>query len=129
MKALAADDRVSSCWTANGVIKYKLADSQEVRRVSNVLDTVDTILSEFFKPFIFLFILFYQIAASIVFYFFSLSITTHSFVLNRIIYVVLHNVFMQCPSVTVCVTIYYLTTLIYLFYLLYLSSDWNFCSH
>jgi hypothetical protein len=45
MKALAADDRVSSCWTSNGIIKYKLVDSQEVRRVSCVLDTVDTILS------------------------------------------------------------------------------------
>jgi hypothetical protein len=45
MKALAADERVASCWVANGHIKYKLVDSQEVRRVSCVLDTVDKILS------------------------------------------------------------------------------------
>jgi hypothetical protein len=45
MKALAADERVASCWAANGHIKYKLVDSQVVKKVSCVLDTVDQILS------------------------------------------------------------------------------------
>jgi|688.fasta_scaffold713404_2 hypothetical protein len=45
MKALAADERVASCWAANGHIKYKLVDSQVVKKVSCVLDKIDQILS------------------------------------------------------------------------------------
>jgi hypothetical protein len=44
MRALAADERVSACWTSNGVIKYKLVDSQEIKKVSCVFDSVDKIL-------------------------------------------------------------------------------------
>ena len=44
MCALAADPRVASCWAAGGVIKFKLKDSEAVKRVSNVFDSVDAIL-------------------------------------------------------------------------------------
>jgi hypothetical protein len=45
MKALAADERVATCWTSNGNIRYKLVDSQVVKKVNWVLNPVDKILN------------------------------------------------------------------------------------
>jgi hypothetical protein len=46
MKALAADQRVTACWSVGGQLRFRLANSPEtVRRVKSVFDSVDTILS------------------------------------------------------------------------------------
>jgi hypothetical protein len=45
MKALAADERVATCWTSNGNIRYKLVDSQVVKKVHCVLNPVDKFLN------------------------------------------------------------------------------------
>ncbi len=44
MKAPAADERVPSCWTSNGNIRFKLRGSQVVKNVHWVLDPVHKIL-------------------------------------------------------------------------------------
>jgi hypothetical protein len=45
MKALAADQRVTACWSVGGQLRYRLVTSPEiVRRVKSVYDSVDTIL-------------------------------------------------------------------------------------
>jgi hypothetical protein len=46
MKALAADQRVTACWSVGGQLRYRLVSSPEVvRRVKSVYDSVDVILS------------------------------------------------------------------------------------
>jgi FtsZ-binding cell division protein ZapB len=45
MRAIAADSRTQSCWTVNGVIKFKLVNSEVVRKVGSILDPLDMILS------------------------------------------------------------------------------------
>ena len=44
LRALADDSRTGPVWSINGVIKYKLANGTEVRRVASALDSVDDIL-------------------------------------------------------------------------------------
>jgi hypothetical protein len=44
MKAIAADSRTQSCWSINGTIKFKLVNSQVIRKVGSILDSLDTIL-------------------------------------------------------------------------------------
>jgi hypothetical protein len=44
MRAIAQDDRVQSCWTVGGQIKFKLKDSNAVRKVVSIHDDLDTIL-------------------------------------------------------------------------------------
>jgi hypothetical protein len=44
MKAIAADSRTQSCWSVNGNIRFKLVNSQVVRKVACILDSLDTIL-------------------------------------------------------------------------------------
>lgn len=44
MKELQADSRVETCWTINGQIRYRLAGSDQVKRVKQSLDSIDTIL-------------------------------------------------------------------------------------
>ncbi len=44
LRALSQHDRVQSCWTVNGVIKYKLKDEEAVRKVKTVFATVEDIL-------------------------------------------------------------------------------------
>jgi hypothetical protein len=45
MKALAADQRVTACWSVGGQLRYRLTSNPEiVRRVKSVYDSVDTIL-------------------------------------------------------------------------------------
>jgi hypothetical protein len=45
MKALAADQRVTACWSVGGLLRYRLFTNPEiVRRVKSVYDSVDTIL-------------------------------------------------------------------------------------
>jgi hypothetical protein len=45
MKAIGADPRVQSCWSINGQLRFKLVNSQEVRRVVSIFDPLDTILA------------------------------------------------------------------------------------
>jgi hypothetical protein len=44
LKAISADSRTQSCWSINGIIKFKLVNSNEIRKVGNILDSLDTIL-------------------------------------------------------------------------------------
>ncbi len=43
MRALNNDPRVHSCWSINGQLRIKLANSNTVKRVYSVFDTVDKI--------------------------------------------------------------------------------------
>ena len=45
MKALGADTRVQSCWSVNGQLRYRLVDSQDVKRVTNINSSVEAILA------------------------------------------------------------------------------------
>ncbi len=45
MKALNADSRVLSCWSVNGQLRYRLVDSQEIKKVTSVYAPVETILA------------------------------------------------------------------------------------
>jgi hypothetical protein len=45
MRALNMDSRVQACWSVNGQLRYKLANSEVVHKVQCVLDTVDAILA------------------------------------------------------------------------------------
>jgi hypothetical protein len=44
MQALAADPRVAASWSSYGQIRYRLTDDPTIRKVANVLDTVEKIL-------------------------------------------------------------------------------------
>ena len=44
MKELQADTRVEACWSVNGLLRYRLTGSEEVRRVKQPLDPIDAIL-------------------------------------------------------------------------------------
>jgi hypothetical protein len=44
MKELQADSRVEACWSVNGLLRYRLTGSDEVKRVKQPLDPVNTIL-------------------------------------------------------------------------------------
>ena len=45
MKAIGDDKRVHQCWATIGQLKFRLVDSEQVRKVHNVFDTIDQILS------------------------------------------------------------------------------------
>jgi hypothetical protein len=45
MRALAADPRVAAAWSANGQIRYRIGDDPTIRRVRNVLESVEKILA------------------------------------------------------------------------------------
>jgi hypothetical protein len=44
MRALAVDERVDACWSANGQLRYRLVGDPTVRRVANILDPISKIL-------------------------------------------------------------------------------------
>lgn len=44
MRAIAQDERVQACWTVSGQIRFRLQDSSEVKRVTNIHDPLDKIL-------------------------------------------------------------------------------------
>jgi hypothetical protein len=44
MKEMQADPRVDSCWSINGQLRFKLAGSETVKRVNQVMDPIDSIL-------------------------------------------------------------------------------------
>jgi hypothetical protein len=46
MRALNMDSRIQACWSVNGQLRYKLANSDTIHKVHSVLDTVDTILAK-----------------------------------------------------------------------------------
>ena len=45
MKAISEDKRVHQCWSTNGHLKFRLVDSDQIRKVHNIFDTIDSILS------------------------------------------------------------------------------------
>jgi hypothetical protein len=44
MRAISQDERVQSCWSVGGQIRFKLKDSDSVRKVASILDPLDKIL-------------------------------------------------------------------------------------
>ena len=46
MRALNSHRAVQSCWSAGGIIKYRLVDDTIIRRVSSVYDSVESIIAE-----------------------------------------------------------------------------------
>jgi hypothetical protein len=44
MKELQADSRVDSCWSVNGQLRHRLTGSDTVKKVSRVLEPIDSIL-------------------------------------------------------------------------------------
>ena len=44
MRAISQDDRVQACWTVSGQIKFKLKNSETIKKVSSIHDDLDTIL-------------------------------------------------------------------------------------
>jgi hypothetical protein len=44
MKELQADPRVESCWSINGQLRFRLTGSDAVKRVSQIMDPIDSIL-------------------------------------------------------------------------------------
>jgi hypothetical protein len=44
MKELQADPRVDSCWSINGQLRFRLTGSDAVKRVSQIMDPIDSIL-------------------------------------------------------------------------------------
>jgi len=44
MKAIGNDERVQACWTVGGQIRFKLHDSEVVKKVVSVFDPIDKIL-------------------------------------------------------------------------------------
>ena len=46
MRAIADHPTVEACWSSRGQLRYKLKGSPAVKKVGNVLDTVDIILSD-----------------------------------------------------------------------------------
>lgn len=44
MRAIAQDERVQACWTVSGQIRFRLQDSNEVKRVNSIHDPLDKIL-------------------------------------------------------------------------------------
>jgi hypothetical protein len=45
MRAIQQDERVQACWSVNGQLRFKLRDSDQVRKVISVFDPLDKILS------------------------------------------------------------------------------------
>ena len=45
LRALAQHEKVHSCWTVNGSIRYKLKGEDTIRKVKSVSETVDKIIS------------------------------------------------------------------------------------
>ena len=45
IKAIGDDKRVHQCWANNGQLKFKLVDSTQVRKVFNVFDSINQIVS------------------------------------------------------------------------------------
>jgi len=44
MRAISQDERVQSCWSVNGQIRFKLRDSNAVKKVTSIHDPLDKIL-------------------------------------------------------------------------------------
>jgi len=44
MRSIAQDERVQACWTVNGQIRFKLKNSETVKKVNSILDPLDKIL-------------------------------------------------------------------------------------
>jgi hypothetical protein len=45
MRAIAAHEKVSACWSSRGSLKYKLNGSDSIRSVHNVFDSIENILN------------------------------------------------------------------------------------
>ncbi len=44
MRELAADSRVGDSWSSYGQIRFRLTDDPTIRKVGNILDSVDKII-------------------------------------------------------------------------------------
>jgi hypothetical protein len=44
MRAIAQDSRVQACWTVSGQIRFKLKDSDQVKKVTSILMPLDDLL-------------------------------------------------------------------------------------
>ena len=44
MKAIGNDERVQACWTVRGQIRFKLHDSEVVKKVLSVFDPIDKLI-------------------------------------------------------------------------------------
>jgi hypothetical protein len=44
MRAISDDSRVDQCWAVNGQLRFRLVDSQEIRKVSSIYDSIEDII-------------------------------------------------------------------------------------
>ena len=44
MRAISQDDRVLACWSVNGQLRFKLKESNVIKKVQSILDPLDVIL-------------------------------------------------------------------------------------
>jgi regulator of replication initiation timing len=44
MRAISDDSRVDQCWAVNGQLRFKLVNSQEVKKVTSIYDSIEEIL-------------------------------------------------------------------------------------
>jgi hypothetical protein len=44
MRAISDDSRVDQCWAVNGQLRYRLVDSQEIKKVYSIFDSIEDIL-------------------------------------------------------------------------------------
>jgi hypothetical protein len=44
MRAISNDSRVDQCWAVNGQLRFRLVDSQDVRKVNSIYDSIEDIL-------------------------------------------------------------------------------------
>jgi dGTP triphosphohydrolase len=44
MRAIGDDSRVDQCWAVNGQLRFRLVDSNEIRKVSSIFDSIEDIL-------------------------------------------------------------------------------------
>lgn len=45
MRAIAQHERVESCWSVNGILRFKLKNDSAIRRVKDIYDPVDKIIN------------------------------------------------------------------------------------
>ena len=44
MRAISQHENVQACWSINGQLRFKMKDSEEIRKVVSVFDTVEQML-------------------------------------------------------------------------------------
>jgi dGTP triphosphohydrolase len=46
MRAISDDSRVDQCWAVNGQLRFKLVNSQEIRKVYSIFDSIEDIIKQ-----------------------------------------------------------------------------------